>query len=129
MNALTPLRRPALPLLAAGLLAAGALACGDEDAPTAAEESPVESMEVRPEQAVIDVGDTQEFSATARNAAGDSLPDVIVDWSSTRLGVATVDAQGTATARGPGQTLIVAEAGGVADTATLTVTPSPPGSG
>ncbi len=82
----------------------------------------VHSLGISPESRTLTRLDaTQQFTAEARDVAGSVLSSITVDWSSTDTNVATVDSTGLATSRGPGTTLIVAKAQGVADTATLVV--------
>jgi len=69
----------------------------------------------------IEVGETADFDATARDASGD-LVTTSFTWSSLDPVVATVDADGTATGESPGTARIVARApNGVRDTAMLAV--------
>ena len=69
----------------------------------------------------IEVGQTADFDATARDEGGDPV-ETSFDWFSLDPAVATVDGTGTATGESPGEARIVAESGnGVADTATLAV--------
>jgi len=113
--------------LASLLLVATLLgACGDSGTVVRAPgvgDSDVDSVAVTPATARLDqVGEVQTFVATPLNAAGDTL-SVTVDWSSSDVAVATLDQSGDATARGPGQVDITAEAGSVNGTAVLTVAP------
>jgi len=87
------------------------------------DDSDVDSVVVTPATARLDdVGEVQTFVATPLNAAGDTL-SVTVAWSSSDVAVATLDQSGDATARGPGQVDVTAQAGGVTGTAVLTVAP------
>lgn len=70
---------------------------------------------------LVSLGDTRQFTATARDANGNVVPGVTVGWSSSRDGVAEVNSDGLATAVGNGTTTITASAGGVSGTATLNV--------
>lgn len=81
----------------------------------------VDSIAVVPATARLTaVGQTQTFTATAFDAAGDTL-SVEVTWASADVGVATLDPSGVATATGPGQTTVTATAGGSTGSAVLTV--------
>lgn len=81
----------------------------------------VDSIAVSPTTARLTaVGETQPFTATAFDAAGDTVA-VEVTWSSADVGVATLNQSGLATATGPGQTDVTATAGGATGTAVLTV--------
>ncbi|MEX2621013.1 MAG: Ig-like domain-containing protein [Egibacteraceae bacterium] len=93
------------------------------------ETSPVTALEVSPEEATVEVGDTQAFSATAthENTAEVDVTDS-AEWHSDDPEVATVDAVGTATGVGEGETNIVATFGEQTASATLVVqdtTPDP----
>jgi len=79
------------------------------------------SIEVTPEEASIEVGETYQFIATA-TYADDSTADVTAeaDWASTNTAVATVDA-GLATGVGAGISRISATYQGISDSATLNV--------
>jgi alpha-tubulin suppressor-like RCC1 family protein len=72
-------------------------------------------------------GDSLEFAAAVYNSENDLLPDATITWSSTDTNVATVTSAGIVTAVADGLALIVAQSGSVADTASVTVTSTPPG--
>ncbi|MEJ2218658.1 MAG: Ig-like domain-containing protein [Gemmatimonadota bacterium] len=65
--------------------------------------------------------ETHQFTATVYDGQGNVVPGASVTWSSTDAGVVTVDESGLATAAGNGSAGVVASAGGVADTAAVTV--------
>lgn len=123
---LSHMRRPRW--LAAILLAL-LIACGggDDGGPTEPDgtdgsEPRISSITVSPSSAELpEIGETWEFEATARDASGDEIPGVSFTWSSSASEVATVGADGTATARANGATTIEARADGVTGAATLTV--------
>jgi dipeptidyl aminopeptidase/acylaminoacyl peptidase len=117
-----PLLRRAAP--AAFLLAAACSdATGPEHPPPAA--PAVASITVSPSQPVLAVGETVQLFAQARDAGGRPVPVPAVQWRTTDAGVATVSATGLVTATGQGEALVVAAAGGRADTALVTVAPPP----
>ncbi|MEX2180701.1 MAG: Ig-like domain-containing protein [Gemmatimonadaceae bacterium] len=88
---------------------------------------PVASVEINPDTAEIEIGDTFQFSAILRDSAGGSLARTVV-WSSLDPAIATVDGAGFATAVAEGLARIVATSEGKADTARLSVTaPAQPG--
>lgn len=60
--------------------------------------------------------DTLTYTAVARDANGNAIAGVTFSWSSSTTTVATVDANGVATAAAPGSTQITASAGGVRST-------------
>lgn len=86
----------------------------------------VASVTISPTSATIPVGGTQQFTATAKDASGNTLSGVVFSWSSSFAGVATIDntglAKGVAASQNP--VTIQASANGVfSNMATLTVTP------
>ncbi|WP_333659562.1 SBBP repeat-containing protein [Meiothermus cerbereus] len=78
-----------------------------------------------PDTASKRVGQTQQFTAVAKDASGNTIPDVTFTWSSNDPSVATVNNNGLATAVAEGTATITASAGGKSGTATLNVTPIP----
>ncbi|GIW26886.1 MAG: hypothetical protein KatS3mg070_0249 [Meiothermus sp.] len=104
-------------LLAALFLAA----CGGGGAPS------ISTIEVSPATASKQVGQTQQFTAVAKDAGGNVISGVTFTWSSSDTAVATVNNSGLATAVAAGTATITATAGGKSGSATFTVTnPSPP---
>ncbi|MGQ0647472.1 MAG: Ig-like domain-containing protein [Gemmatimonadaceae bacterium] len=85
----------------------------------------VASVTVAPNPATIQVGATQQFTATPKGATGLILTGRIVTWVSGAPSVATIDQAGLVTAIGAGTTLIIATCEGQPTAATLTVTPRP----
>lgn len=82
----------------------------------------VRALTIAPDSRTLtSLGATQQFTAEARDSGGNVLADITFTWSSTDTSVATVDATGLATSQAPGTASIIAEAQGVADTATLVV--------
>jgi CSLREA domain-containing protein len=79
-------------------------------------------IEVAPASAGIAIGQQQQFTATAYNAAGNPMAGVIFTWESSAPAVATIDGDGSATGQAEGTTQLRARARGVASApATLTV--------
>lgn len=111
------------------ILLALSIACGggDDSGPTEPDgtdgsEPQISSITVAPSSAELaEIGETRAFEATARDAGGDEIAGVSFTWSSSASEVATVDADGTATARANGATTIEAAADGVTGGATLAV--------
>ncbi len=83
----------------------------------------IASITVTPETATLtSLGATTQFSAVAHDASGSVVPGVPFTWSSSAQGVATIDpATGLATAVAHGASTIVASAGSVSGSASLTV--------
>jgi len=87
--------------------------------------SPVTSISVTPPAPSIQVNQTQLFTATARDANGNVVPNVTFTWTSSNQAVANVSMNGgLATGVSAGSTTITATIGSVSSPAsTLTVTP------
>ncbi|HEX6533934.1 MAG TPA: Ig-like domain-containing protein, partial [Gemmatimonadaceae bacterium] len=81
----------------------------------------VATVDLSPTRATIAEGDTLHFTAVPRSAAGDSLGDRPVAWSTGDAGVATVSASGRVTGVHAGSTTLTATAEGVTATAAITV--------
>ena len=82
---------------------------------------PVASVTVAPPTATILVTQTKAFTATTKDAQGNTLTGRLVTWSSSNPRAATVDATGVATAVALGTATITATSEGKSGTATLTV--------
>jgi hypothetical protein len=79
-------------------------------------------IEITPRQVQLDaVGQTASLTATVRNPTGEVIPGRQVEWSSTRIDVATVSSAGTVSAVGAGTTTIRAESEGLTDSIEVTV--------
>ncbi|HEX8695032.1 MAG TPA: Ig-like domain-containing protein [Longimicrobium sp.] len=76
---------------------------------------------VSPASATINVGQTQQFTATLIDLHGNPVTGPTVTWSSSNTAVATIDQTGLATGVSPGTVTITATSGGASGTATLTV--------
>ena len=93
-------------------------ACNDEPL------AEVASVTVTPASASINVGATQQFTATAFDAASNPINGVAFTWSSSDVTVATVSAAGLATGVQTGDIVITATApNAVAGSATLHLDP------
>jgi len=98
------------------------LSCGGDDGVTAPTTRILTTVQVTPSSATLAaIGDSRQFRAVARDAGGDSLPDVTFTWSSSDDPVATVDDRGLAVARGEGTVQVTATASGVSGSASLIV--------
>jgi trimeric autotransporter adhesin len=82
---------------------------------------PVASVTVAPATATVLVTQTKQFTATTKDAQGNTLTGRLVTWGSSNTSVATVDATGLATAKTAGTATITATSEGKSGTATLTV--------
>lgn len=89
---------------------------------------PVASVAVSPATATVTVGIPQQFSAIARDAAGNALTGRAVTWGSGNTGIATVSATGLVTGVSSGTVTITATVEGRTGTATIAVLPVPVGS-
>lgn len=81
----------------------------------------VASVVVTPGSASGNVGDAAQFTATVRDADGNTMSSPAVAWESTDTTVVTITSTGWATAVGPGSADLVARAGAVAGVAHVTV--------
>jgi alpha-tubulin suppressor-like RCC1 family protein/uncharacterized protein YjdB len=104
-------------LLAFALAVSLTGACNDSTGPGRR----VNSVEVSPPNAALDVGATQAFSATLRNSAGDVLTGRTVVWTSSAPAVAAVSATGMVMALAAGTATITATSGGRSGAATVVV--------
>ncbi|MBI3185768.1 MAG: Ig-like domain-containing protein [Myxococcales bacterium] len=80
----------------------------------------VSKLTIEPEQAVLKVGDTQQFTAKVTDPAGNPL-DVELTWSAVAARVAKIDQTGLLTASGPGPATVTARAGTMSATASVLV--------
>jgi len=88
-------------------------------------QQPVATVTVAPDPSSINVGATQAFTATARDASNNVVSTTFT-WTSSNTAAATVDANGVATAVAEGTTTITAtSANSVSGGAAVTVTPAP----
>lgn len=84
----------------------------------------IASIAVAPTSASIAVGATQQFTATAKDSAGNTISGVSFTWASSNTGTATISSSGLATGIATGSTNITASASGVTSSViTLMVTP------
>jgi hypothetical protein len=82
---------------------------------------PVASITIAPESSQVVQGDSLTLVATARNAAHNILPGVLLGWSSGDTGVATVTGTGLVRGRSAGTATIRATADSVTGRAIVTV--------
>jgi trimeric autotransporter adhesin len=85
---------------------------------------PIASITISPSNPTIAVNATQQFTAAAMDANGNTMPGVVFAWACSSSVIATIDSNGLATGVKPGTVFINASASGVTSPlATLTVTP------
>jgi DNA/RNA endonuclease G (NUC1) len=102
-------------------------ACNDGDPQPPAE---VVSVTVAPASVALNVGSTQQLTATGLDAGGQGVPGTAFTWSSSTAGVASVSASGLVTALAPGDATISATAAnGVAGSSAVHVNEGTPPSG
>ena len=95
--------------------------------PDAAVERVVTNIDVTPPTATLNVGETEPFSALARDQFGLKLAGVTFTWTSDDATVGTIDDTGRFTAKAAGTATVTATAGNVSGTATVTVNAEEPG--
>ncbi len=82
----------------------------------------VVDVEVFPDRVTLfSLGDTVRFAAAPLDSVGNVIEDVTVVWASRDVGIASITQDGLALARGQGQTVVTATAGGVEGRAFLAV--------
>jgi regulation of enolase protein 1 (concanavalin A-like superfamily) len=88
----------------------------------------INSIVVSPPNPSIDVGSTQQFTATGNRTSGEALDLTnMVAWTSSSSGVAAIDAGGLATGIAAGTATITATLGTISGATDLTVTNPNPG--
>lgn len=70
----------------------------------------VASLSIAPDSAVLDLAQTQAFTATALDGSGEKVAGVAIEWSGSDDAVATVDGKGVVTAAASGTVEITATA-------------------
>jgi hypothetical protein len=81
----------------------------------------VAGLTISPEEAALAPGETQQFTASLVNGQNQAVTAQSLSWTSADEAVATVDADGLATALAPGTTIITATSGALSASATLVV--------
>jgi uncharacterized protein YjdB len=87
--------------------------------------APVASVTVAPPSASVQAGQTQQLTATLKDANGNVLTGRTVTWSSGNTTVASVNSSGLVTAKVAGSATITATSEGQSGTSAITVTPVP----
>jgi len=86
---------------------------------------PVATVAVTPPSASVQAGQTQQLTATLKDANGNVLTGRTVTWSSNNTTVASVNGTGLVTAKVAGSATITATSEGQSGTSSITVTPVP----
>lgn len=126
METCRPIRPTASAVL---LLAALAVACGGGDESPTSPDGPSESgsVAVTPDSVRLDTtGGTADFDAAIEGSNGSSSGEQSFRWSVSDSSVASIDADGTVTARDNGVITVEAERNGRTGSATLAVAPVDP---
>ena len=86
--------------------------------------TPIYSIEISPSSAMISEGQTQQFTAVAKDSLDNNIPDSVAFlWESSNADIATIDEDGLSTGRSQGTTTITASAGDISGIASLEVLP------
>jgi hypothetical protein len=109
--------------VAAGTALISASVEGVTGSTTATVSALVSSVQVSPPTANLSVGGTQQLSATARDASGNTLTGRTVTWSTSNAAVATISGTGLVTAVAVGSATVTATVEGRSGTANATVNP------
>jgi glucose/arabinose dehydrogenase len=108
------------------ILAASLSACGGDGGGDVQEPSPVTAVTVTGPQTTIEVGNTVQLTATARNAGGTVVEGRTFEWNTADAAVATVSSTGLVTGLVPGQVEIRATTEGVTGGLVVAVAAAPP---
>jgi subtilisin family serine protease len=113
-----PRRSYAAPLL----LIAAAFGCSSDQV-TAPDPVVVAAVSLTPDSTDLRVGQTLQFEASPRDAAGNALANVPIEWSTSDSMRVRVSATGLATGVGTGRGVVTATAGGRTASAVIDVMP------
>ncbi|MDV4343833.1 PGF-pre-PGF domain-containing protein [Methanoculleus sp. YWC-01] len=86
----------------------------------------VARIDVEPSEATLDIDDEVKFNATCYDENDEAIPDLEVSWSCGNGTVGYVDSGGYFLAYEAGTATVIASAGGITGTATVTVNPDEP---
>jgi hypothetical protein len=112
--------QPSAPLTALLIAGLAASACSGSSGP---DTPPVNVIEVSPQTASREVGQSLQYSAVAKEADGTEITGLTFEWVTTNPSVATVTNTGLVTAAGIGTTSVQASAGGKVGSAMLSIEP------
>lgn len=73
----------------------------------------VASVELSPLSQSIRVGEKQQFTATAKDASGNTIEGAVINWAVSFSGIATIDKNGLATGVSAGTVQVTASTGGI----------------
>lgn len=119
-----PAREPTFPSAAVVIVVMALGACSGGESTTSA--PTVASIQVSPSTAGAGaIGQTVQFSASAKDGSGNVVSGVSFTWSSSQPGVATVDGAGLVTAVTNGSTIVSAGAQGMTGSGSLSVMQQP----
>lgn len=102
---------------------------GGEDAPRPPDPIPITSLTVFPSTHTLKIGETKQYTVSARDSNGNIRKNVEVAWDTGNHTLATINGSGMLTAEDDGTTTVRATHGGIKSqfvTVTITRTPSPP---
>jgi alpha-tubulin suppressor-like RCC1 family protein len=116
-----PAKRPVVLCLAAAVLALGLSACDEGTT----EPKGVANVVVSPSSGSVQVAQTLQLVATARDAAGNVLTDEPITWSSSNASIASVNTVGLVTGVAEGSATITATCEGISGSASVTVSRVP----
>jgi glucose/arabinose dehydrogenase len=108
------------------ILAVMMSACGDDGAGGIQEPEPVKSVTVTAPTTTVQVGQSVQLTATARDASGAVVEGRTFEWTTVNAAVASVSSTGMVTGLAEGQAEIRASTEGVTGSVTLTVTAPAP---
>jgi glucose/arabinose dehydrogenase len=123
------LRRSLLSLSCAALTAIPLLSCGSDGGGGNIQEptpAPVSTVTVTAPDSTVQVGETVQLSATAKDANGTTLQGRTIEWTTANGAIASVSPTGLVTALAAGQSEISAVSEGVSGSLPITVAAQPP---
>lgn len=120
------MKKPSIQLSTLAILAATGCSGGESAAPAPTPTPVLTALTVSLVPTTIQVGQTAAAGATGRDQFGAAIAAGTISWSSTASQVATISASGTVQGVAPGQATLLASAGAITGSATITVTASDP---